>query len=102
MPLGSSGGCHTIRTDVSLTSGNTSLTGGPGADEEKYHVIRCRCDGVTWARAKVTEEPWAGRAPSRPRMTLFTGETLGLGQMTFGTYWALCGFPADVEKTAPV
>ena len=35
MPLGSSGGCHTIRTDVSLTSGNTSLTGGPGAEGGK-------------------------------------------------------------------
>lgn len=33
MPLGSSG--HTIHTDVSLTSGNTSLTGGPGAEGEK-------------------------------------------------------------------
>lgn len=31
IPLGSSGGCQTMRTDVSLTSGNTSLTGGPGA-----------------------------------------------------------------------
>lgn len=34
MPLGSSGGCQTMRTDVSLTSGNTSLTGGPGAAGE--------------------------------------------------------------------
>lgn len=34
IPLGSSGGCQTIRTDVSLTSGNTSLTGGPGAARE--------------------------------------------------------------------
>lgn len=40
-PLGSSGGCQTIRTDVSLTSGNTSLTGGPGAGKRnRDHASR--------------------------------------------------------------
>lgn len=54
MPLGSSGGCHTIRTDVSLTSGNTSLTGGPGAARREDHVTRVP-HSATWVWARATE-----------------------------------------------
>lgn len=39
MPLGSTGGCQMTRTSVSRTSGNTSLTGGPGTAHSKDSAL---------------------------------------------------------------
>lgn len=69
-PLGSSGGCHTVRTDVSLTSGNTSLTGGPGAGGEKpCEQVPLRCSGSLTSHARLR----TGQTVTA-KVTLFVGK----------------------------
>lgn len=90
MPLGSSGGCHTILTEVSLTSGNTSLTGGPGTERKTepwsrhwYTPSGClvRLHSIWWASWAVT--PMAD--------TIHGQNTLGSGrcfQNLTGSLWS--------------
>lgn len=62
IPLGSSGGCQTIRTDVSLTSGNTSLTGGPGAGKKNRDCASKHC---MWKELQIFCSPCIQGSPSR-------------------------------------